>query len=142
MPRLGRKRLAAVAADVGAARGVLATAAALAHHNPREAYAVLFPGDRRTAIRYLGAAFFTKYLYFCPGATAGKQAPILDDRVARALSTRHGWASLRTGGSWPAMTYERYCRLLSRWAGEASKAQGHEVWPDQMERWLFGDGGQ
>ncbi|MEU4427515.1 hypothetical protein AB0F81_43405 [Actinoplanes sp. NPDC024001] len=135
-PRLGLKRLKAVAADVPAARAALATAGALAHHNPRDAYATLQPG-RRYTINYLGSAFFTKFLYFCPGATVEKQAPILDDRVARALRD-HGWASLRTGGYWPAMTYERYCRLLTRWANEASAHQGRPVWPDEIERWLFG----
>jgi hypothetical protein len=92
------------------------------------------------AIKYLGASFFTKFLYFSPGAGPGRQAPILDDRVADSLHQNHGWTSLGTGPYWPAATYERYHRLLTRWASEATAAQGRPVWPDEIERRLFGSG--
>ncbi|MFI7547640.1 hypothetical protein [Actinoplanes sp. NPDC049599] len=136
-PRLGRKRLEWVAARMPTVREALESAASEAHQLPKVAYATLFPHDRRTAVKYLGPAFFTKFLYFSPGATASKQAPILDTRVARRLQTHHGWNSLRTGGRWPAGTYDRYCRLLTRWAQEATTYQDREVWPDELEQWLF-----
>jgi 8-oxoguanine DNA glycosylase-like protein len=139
-PRLGRKRLEAVTADIPAARQALETAARQAHHLPKDAYTTLFPHDHQTAVKYLGPAFFTKFLYFSPGATARKQSPILDARVAHGLHTHHGWHSLRAGGRWPAATYDRYCRLLTRWAQEATTFQGREVWPDELEQWLFANG--
>jgi hypothetical protein len=65
---------------------------------------------------------------------------ILDSRVADALRRRCGWRSLHPEGNWPAITYQRYCDLLARWATEESARRQHTVGPDQIEGWLFSEG--
>lgn len=138
-PRQCLRRMHAVSASQAFATALLEKASTAAHHDPVGAYRLLLPG-RSNAIKYLGAAFFTKYLYFTPDPAPTRQALILDDRVADALRVNHGWSTLRTGGYWPADTYARYCRLVHRWAAEASVVQRREVWPDEIEEWLFTTG--
>lgn len=146
--RNNARRLDAIAADRPAALQVLRAATDEIHRPDgsavgrcEQAYAAMYPGGR-TAIRFVGPAFFTKYLYFVGAGAADHPAPIMDDRVAGALSTRHGWTSLGTGGGWPAGTYRRYCTLLDRWAHEATDAIGpsRQVCVDEIERWLFDSG--
>jgi hypothetical protein len=139
-PKLCQKRMGAIAGAPDDTANLLRVAGAAACRDAVDAYRLLYPHDRRYAIKYLGAAFFTKYLYFAGGGSADLPAFILDDRVARALHDRCGWTSLRRGGFWPAWTYGRYCRLLARWAGEESKACGRDVRPDEIELWLFKNG--
>lgn len=100
-----RQRTAAIAAAPQHNAALLQTAAELAGHDPAAAYQVLYPAERRNAIKYFGAAFFTKFLYFASGGHPDHPSLILDDRVADALHHRCGWRSLRTGGFWPAATY-------------------------------------
>ena len=129
--RLVHKRMDAVAADPTAAVA-LQSAAEKSRTDPRAAYETLNShGSPR--IPHLGAAFFTKYLYAAGAGRAAHPCLILDSRVAAALH-RAGWNSLGTGGRWPAHTYERYCRLLTRWADESG------IRPDLIERWLFDAG--
>jgi hypothetical protein len=136
--RGNKRRLAAVAASPGQVAGLLRRAASLAGSQPGLAYTCLYPDDRRTAVPFLGPAFFTKYLYFAGGGAGGHLSVILDSRVATRLHDDVGWSSLDRRGGWPASTYERYCRLLGRWAAEVSDRQGQPVRADEIERWLFG----
>ncbi|WP_412542554.1 hypothetical protein R8Z50_08695 [Longispora sp. K20-0274] len=124
------RRLDSVRADIDGSARLLRRAATLAGEHPAAGYALLLPGDRRAAIAHLGSAFFTKFLYFAGGGAATHQALILDSVVAGALRG-HGWSALGTVGSWPAVTYGRYCALLGRWATAA------DVHPDEIEHWLF-----
>ena len=135
-----RRRLASVAAAPSDTTALLRESAETARRDPGVAYGLLCPGGRRYAIKYFGAAFFTKYLHFAGAGHPQHRALILDDRVAEALRRLCGWGSLRTGGYWPATTYDRYCALLARWAEEESDALGRLVCPDEIERWLFDHG--
>ncbi|MEV8443320.1 hypothetical protein AB0425_38590 [Actinosynnema sp. NPDC051121] len=128
--RQNARRLDSVAADVPRAEELLTGAADRSRHDPAGAYAVLWADDR-SAIRFLGPSFFTKFLYFAGGGDPGHPSLILDRVVATALRDHCGWTSLNPAGSWPARTYQRYCDLLARWARE------HHCAPDEIERTLF-----
>jgi hypothetical protein len=73
-------------------------------------------------LKYLGPAFFTKYLYFAGGGAATRPCVILDRVVAANLRAR-GWDGLRSA-SWSAVTYVQYCELLACLAREASNRLG------------------
>lgn len=138
--RGNRRRLVAVAADTSRVADVLERAATAAGSRPGVAYALLYPDDRRAAIPYLGPAFLTKYLYFAGGGVPDHPSVILDSRVATRLRDEAGWTSLDGRGGWPASTYERYCRLLRRWAAEESNRARQPICADEIERWLFDPG--
>ncbi len=123
-------RMDSVAKDRSAAALALRTAAQLSHGDPDAAYDTLYPRGR-AVIAYLGPSFFTKYLYFAGAGAPDHPSLILDSRVASALVDL-GWSSLHPEGGWPAVTYQRYCTLLARWAHEAGNLR-----PDLFERWLF-----
>nr|WP_199443592.1 hypothetical protein [Umezawaea beigongshangensis] len=128
--RQNARRLDSIAADVPRAEKLLAEAADRSRHDPTGAYATLWP-DNRSAIRFLGPSFFTKFLYFAGGGAPGHPCLILDRVVATALRDDCGWTSLNPAGSWTAQTYQRYCDLLTRWTGE------HHCVPDELELRLF-----
>ena len=128
-------RLDAVALDPTGAAKILREAGQLSVTDPEAAFARLRPG-RRNVVSYLGPAFFTKYLYFAGAGDANHRSLILDARVATALNERCGWKTLHRKGPWPALTYERYCNLLTDWACEA-KTDNRTVAADELERWLF-----
>lgn len=100
----------------------------------QEAYEVLLTPRGRPHIKYLGAAFATKYLYFATGSGT-PTTPILDAVVANALRPI-AWESAPTTAWWSS-TYAQYCDLLSRWATEASAHTGDPVRLDQIEKMLF-----
>ncbi len=84
-------------------------------------------GDCR--VKYFGAAFFTKWLYFAAYEVAERNKPlILDARVARAL----GW---RTSG-WNSADYARYLTT----ATEIGEAWGEVRDPHVVEYGLFAIG--
>ncbi|WP_235009787.1 hypothetical protein [Mycobacterium sp. 3519A] len=131
--RKNRARIASVARNRETATALLQQAARCSRRDPGEAYSLLYP-DNRTAIRQLGPAFFTKYLYFAGGGSSDHQCCILDENVALALQKTCGWHSLPSR-SWLATAYARYAVLLGRWVNE------HELdRPDVIERWLFEEG--
>ncbi|MER7624367.1 hypothetical protein [Streptomyces sp. NPDC126503] len=133
--RLNRRRIHAVAADPAPALAALRRALGAAPHDPAEAYEALRPRGR-SAVPSLGPAFATKVLYFAGGGAVGHPCAILDARVAATLRDTCGWDSL--GGTvWPARTYDRYCALLGRWAGEEGERLGRPVGVDEIERRLF-----
>ncbi|MGI8537813.1 MAG: hypothetical protein ACR2K2_15335 [Mycobacteriales bacterium] len=84
-------------------------------------------------IKYLGPAFFTKYLYFAAGQppTVRPQPLTLDKYVARALNKHHGWDLRDTG--WSASTYGRYLNF----AADQAQAAGPDATPDAVEVALF-----
>lgn len=82
--RNNKARIASIAADPTAAAALLQQAARLSHTDPQAAYDLLYPHNR-TAISYLGPAFFTKYLYFAGGGDPTHPCAILDANVALAL---------------------------------------------------------
>lgn len=133
--RLNAKRLATVAGNVAAVTGALKGAAVVARSDPVVAYELLWPGGSNV-VRWLGPAFFTKFLYFAGGGDSNHPCLILDRRVARTLHAC-GWESLSPQGNWPAWAYGRYCRLVRRWAVEETVRRHRLVCPDEVERWLF-----
>lgn len=132
--RLMSKRLDSVAANPERAVSALRDAATAAPANPADAYKILYPAGR-TVLKYLGPAFFTKYLYFAGGGAPAHPCAILDSVVATNLQLR-GWVGLRSAG-WSDVTYGRYCGLLASWAREASKRIGRPVAADEFEFLLY-----
>ncbi|MGY1840251.1 MULTISPECIES: 8-oxoguanine DNA glycosylase OGG fold protein [unclassified Modestobacter] len=128
------RRIAGVARDPDKLGQLLADAAALARRDPSAGYSLLHP--KGNAIAGLGPAFSTKYLYFAGGGAADHGCLILDARVARRLHRTCGWTSLNGITGWPAATYDRYIRLLGRWAAELS-SDDRRVAPDEIELRLF-----
>lgn len=128
--RQNGRRLDSIAENVEAARAVLTEAAAASREDPARAFELLRPGDRNR-FRSFGPSFFTKFLYFAGGGAPDHPCLILDRVVATALRERCGWDSLHRTGPWPAVTYERYCTLLARWA----RTSGHAA--DELEVALF-----
>lgn len=136
-PRLMSKRLDTVAADPEGAVSALRAAAAKAGSSPVDAYETLYPSGC-TTLKYLGPAFFTKFLYFAGQGQPTHACAILDRVVAASLRSR-GWQGLRSTG-WSAATYGRYCELVACWAREASTRLGRLIAVDEVERWLFDQG--
>ena len=128
-PRLIRKRIESLAADRTRLSELLRDAAVVSRSNPVDAYALLRPRDN--AIKHLGPAFFTKFLYFAGGGNSDHPCCILDDRVAHSLQTA-GWQSLPRRSDWWPSTYGRYMELLTRWKKETDAAR-----LDLIERYLF-----
>ena len=133
--RMCRQRMASVAADLPRGVDLLRRSAVLSRTDPEGAYGVLHP-DGQGALRGLGPAFGTKFLYFAGGGLEQHPSLILDSLVATTLH-REGWASLHIGGGWPAATYSRYCDLARRWATELAAESSAAVAADQVEKWLF-----
>jgi hypothetical protein len=86
--RLMSKRLDSVAANPEGAASALRTAVANAQASPVDAYETLYPSGR-TLLKYLGPAFFTKFLYFAGRGVATHPCAILD-RVVAAKPSRAG----------------------------------------------------
>jgi Putative 8-oxoguanine DNA glycosylase OGG-like protein len=97
----------------------------LAERGAVDAYRLL-AGDCR--LRWLGPAFGTKYLYFCPQRPES-QALILDRLVARWLTNQANISV--NAGPWSPTTYRRYLDLLGGWAATLSVAA------DDLERCIF-----
>ena len=132
-PRNMNRRLDSISAGGGDVASALVRAAQLSSQDPRGAYETLRPGGRNL-VKFLGPAFFTKYLYFAGQGDADHPCAILDARVATSLH-QNGWKSLHAGGAWPTYTYGRYVELLQRWAADAPA--GRSVGIDEIEFWLF-----
>ena len=127
------RRITAIAADPDACAALLQEAAQVSRSDTVAAYTLLRPSPYRNAMRSLGPAFFTKFLYFAGGGRADHPCCILDDRVAAALRAAV-WSGLARNG-WRPQVYGRYLRLLSRWRDECGCAR-----TDLIERWLFDTG--
>jgi hypothetical protein len=130
-PRLrnNRRRLHSIAQDQEGARKLLTAAADESHHDPERAYRLLMPNGR-PAIRYLGPAFLTKFLYFAGGGDPVHRCLILDERVARSVRGHCGatWFPIR---GWYPETYAWYCDQLA----EEATVRGRAA--DEIELLLF-----
>jgi hypothetical protein len=76
-------------------------------------------------LRWLGPAFGTKYLSFCPQGP-GSPALILDRLVARWLTnnTQHTFRA----GPWSPSTYRHYLELVGSWAAVLGVAAEDVEW--------------
>lgn len=103
-------------------------AAVLAKDGPVVAYGTLLPSGENY-IKFMGAAYFTKFLFFTGYRVAaeGSLRPlILDKRVATALRAWH----IRTGWpdrGWTPNQYQSYLQYAAR----------QQEQPEQVERRLF-----
>jgi hypothetical protein len=132
--RLIRKRLQAYVEDRARLSELLCKAAATSRTDPEVAYRLLRP--KQNAIKYLGPAFFTKFLYFAGGGSSDHPCCILDDRVAASLQSA-GWRSLPRRSDWWPSTYGRYMELLRRWRDQTGAPR-----LDLIERFLFDQNGK
>jgi hypothetical protein len=122
----GPWRTARILQDTSEARERLASVAQhLAEAGALDAYGRL-AGDWR--LRWLGPAFGTKYLYFCP-QRVGPSALILDRLVAQWL-TQNARITFCPGG-WSSRTYGRYLDLIGSWAAVLG------VPADEVEQCIF-----
>ncbi|MGW2276905.1 8-oxoguanine DNA glycosylase OGG fold protein [Streptomyces sp. NPDC001770] len=102
--------------------------------DPVAAYRVL--NDPHGRVKYLGPAFFTKFLYFATaGRPAGGRWPLIIDRnVVRALGDLLGGEEWVVGRRWDPATCARYLDRAHAWAERWGIA------PDVVERKLFDHG--
>ena len=149
----GPHRLRRILAEPGVDDTLSGTAATLREKGAVEAY-----GELRGAVKGLGPAFFTKFLYFLDLATndpapPGPRALILDQRVARVLrahASRVGSdiglpsaadvaAWIWSDGGWTPHRYQVYLRWMTAAAGQlASSGIGWpESSPDLLELAFF-----
>ncbi|MEV8130738.1 hypothetical protein AB0O54_06325 [Pseudarthrobacter oxydans] len=137
-PRL-RQRLDGLAAHQEEAGQRLVAAWALVRDRAplRDGYRVLTTDRGAGRIPWFGPAFSTKFLYFAQGSEIAPKHIILDQVVSKNLRM-DAWPQAPTAGWWPE-TYERYCRLLCRWADQASvRLNGaRRVRADEIEITLF-----
>lgn len=133
-PRLPYARVRSYLDDRDRHQQLLMAAAGLSADDPQAAYALLQP-TTRPVISYIGAAFFTKYLYMSGQGRSDHPSLILDDRVVASLQSS-GWTSLRKGGGWPPATYLRYVTLAARWTADTQLGRR-----DLVERYLFNRNG-
>ncbi|RLV47718.1 hypothetical protein D9V37_16350 [Nocardioides mangrovicus] len=136
--RLCLQRIRSVAEDPARARRLLSEAASASTADPEGAYRALAP-DSRPAIRYLGAAFFTKFLYFAGAGDQAHPCVILDSNVAFGLRSlgETGWPT----SGWSASRYGELTTRLRQVAAHLDTAE-RPVRPDQVEYWLFQIGKQ
>jgi hypothetical protein len=133
-------RVTAVNRDGDALGELLSRAAEVGRADAAAAYRLLRP--QRNVVSFLGPPFFTKFLYFAGGGSAGHPCLILDSLVAKTLRRECGWTELTGWYSWSASEYAAYCQLLACWAKELSEDGSEGVRPDQLEYALFRRGRQ
>lgn len=92
--------------------------------NPRNAHGI-------GKIKYLGPAFFTKFLYFARGSDADSQPLILDRVLAQAVRDLCDDPTLLRGASWKTSQYAFYLAFMN------TLAKQHRKRPDELERALF-----
>lgn len=114
--RNNRRRIRTIAEDRDRAGELLQSAAQMSTIDPESAYNRLLSGRRNPAIRTIGPAVFTKFLYFCGGGRPDHPSLILDRPVAEALREA-GWDDLRTN-NWSGAEYVAYLELINNWRDE------------------------
>jgi len=91
-----------------------------------EAYRLLANSCR---LKWLGPAYGTKFLYFCPQAPDRPPGLILDRLVARWLR-QHEVLDL-SAAHWSTLTYENYVHAMRSWANEL------DLQPGELEEAIF-----
>lgn len=133
------RRLDNIAAHQDTAGELLAQAwqSARAGAPVKEAYSLLTTSTGAGQIPWFGPAFSTKFLYFAQGYVTQIRHLILDQVVVKNLH-KDVWPDGPTG-AWFPETYERYCKLLARWAAESSRDPkvSRAVRPDEIEFAIF-----
>lgn len=131
-------RIRSITADTARSAQLLRDAARLAVYDPKAAFLLLQPG--RTALKYWGPNFFTKYLYFAGAGKVAHPTQIVDARVLATLYAETEDKRFRPPStSYPVATYLAACELMQEWAGELSSPE-RPVGADEVERWAFDQG--
>ncbi|AOY74203.1 hypothetical protein ARZXY2_4704 (plasmid) [Arthrobacter sp. ZXY-2] len=131
-------RIRSVTADITRSAHLLRDAAHLAVNDPRAAFLRLQPG--RTALKYWGPNFFTKYLYFAGAGAVAHPCLIVDARVLATLYAETGDKKFKPAStSYAVTTYLAACEMMRKWAGELSSPE-RPVGADEVERWAFNEG--
>lgn len=130
------QRIKAIREDPHRAAILLRDAARISRRHPREAFAILRP--KGNAIRSLGPAFFTKFLYFAGGGHPEHPCLIIDNRVLNTIWSETGGCNddLKPRHNYGASTYVAALDILSNWAEQLTTSE-RIVAPDELERWAF-----
>lgn len=132
------RRVKSIAADTTRSALLLRDAARLAVNDPKAAFLLLKPG--RTALKYWGPNFFTKFLYFAGAGAVDHPSLIIDARVLATLYAETQDKTFKPSStSYPVSTYLAACELMRGWAGELSSEE-RTVGADEVERWAFSQG--
>jgi hypothetical protein len=95
----------------------------------RDGGAEAFAWFKENALRWLGVAFATKYLFFCN--VPGSAPALVLDRLVRRWLRQHADCHVRL--SWHVEDYRRYLDLATEWAGELG------LMPAEVEYLMFAD---
>lgn len=130
------QRIKAIAEDPHMAAILLRDAARISRRHPREAFDTLRP--KGNAIRSLGPAFFTKFLYFAGGGQPDHPCLIIDNRVLSTIWRETGGCNddLKPRHNYGARTYVAALEILTNWAEQLTTNE-RIVAPDELERWAF-----
>lgn len=136
---VGRRARTFTETDIAAVAERLVAASDLLHTaGPARAYDSLL-AQQTNHVKYLGPAFFTKYLYVAAGhpPRVHPQPLILDRYVALALNKHPDWTGPTLGTTgWSSSTYSRYLDFAAAQAAEA----GPTYRPAGVELGLFQGG--
>ena len=123
--------LGALGDKLRAARVVLEADGAVA------AYESLLKGYGDNYVKYLGPAFFTKFLYVLDRASEDprQRALILDENVAKAVRCCHD--PHYPLSNWSPSQYATWLEIAHRVASEASAREHRHVRPDAVEMRYF-----
>ncbi|MGG5752765.1 hypothetical protein ACQ3I4_09085 [Zafaria sp. Z1313] len=129
------RRITSVHSMGNEAEELLLYAAQEARTDPGKAFDLLKP--RGTAIKYLGPAFFTKYMYFAGGGRADHPSLIVDQYVLATLHRLTGDNLLKPRFGFGRAAYLAAVQQMQDLAGRASQEVGRAVAADEVERWAF-----
>lgn len=140
--RLNLKRLHSIHEDSQRAIEVLQTATRYAAVSASDGFTLMLGPVRGNAFKYLGPAFFTKFLYFSGAGRPDHPCLIVDqyvlatlDAAARAANEDDDRFTYKPDYS--AKAYVAAVTQMHEWARLASDKLGREVAGDEVERWAF-----
>lgn len=109
---------------------------AVADGTPGWQYRALLPGGP-CYVKYLGPAFFTKFLYIADSSchTHPRGALIMDRFVVKTLTALHGWDEPTYG--WGSHRYPHWLEIASEQAALAADELGRPVRRDEIELTYF-----
>ncbi|QGU07784.1 hypothetical protein COCCU_09300 [Corynebacterium occultum] len=137
--RNNRRRIRRISDDAERIADLLSAASRLSLLDAEAAYTRLLHGARTPAIPTVGAAVFSKYLYFSGGGRPGHRNLMMDGAVAAGL-VEAGWEGFRRN-NWSTTEYHEYLELLDRWQ-QVLKPEFPRLRGDMVERalWFRGAG--